>query len=208
MSALPFKPIQDLVVVAKDATERLLASGLVIPHIDDDADRQFADDRDVATVLGVGAGKLLQSTWNGESSRRPMTVAEGDRIVFGRNKGQSIRYQEVDYLVLREEHIIGRINGNGFEPLGGYIVAEPVKAEKTTEAGVIIPESADDREEARVLAVGPGDVGDDGKREPIDVLPGDTILFNPRMAEPFMHEGRELLAMRQDHIMCVSNRSG
>lgn len=205
MSALPFRPIQDLVVVAKDATERLLASGLVIPHVNDDPDRQLADDRDVATVLGVGAGKLLTPGEPGR--RRPMTIAEGDRIVFGRNKGQSVRYHEVDYLVLREEHIIGRINGNGFEPLGGYIVAEPVTCEQTTEAGVIIPESADDREEATVLSVGPGDIGDDGKREPIDVIPGDRILFNPRMAEPFLHEGRELLAMRQDHIMCVSNRA-
>jgi chaperonin GroES len=201
--SLPFRPIQDLVVVAKDATERLLASGLVIPHVNDDPDRNLADDRDVATVLGVGAGKLLE-----DRARRPMTVSEGDRIVFGRSKGQSVRYHDVDYLVLREEHIIGRLNGHGFEPLGGYIVAEPVKCEQTTEAGVIIPEVADDREEATVLSVGPGDIGDDGNREPIDVRPGDTILFNPRMAEPFLHEGRELLAMRQDHIMCVSNRSG
>jgi chaperonin GroES len=205
--SLPFKPIQDLVVVAKDATERLLASGLVIPHVDDDPDRQLADDRDVATVLAVGAGKLLHSKWGGAISRRPMTVAEGDRIVFGRNKGQSIRFADVDYLVLREEHIIGRLNDYGFEPLGGYIVAEQVKAEKVTEHGVIVPEIADDREEATVLSVGPGEITDDGKREPIDLIPGDTILFNPRMAEPFMFEGRELLAMRQDHIMCVSNRS-
>jgi len=56
MTTLPFRPIQDLVVVAKNATERLLASGIVIPHVDDDADRQLADDRDVATVLGCGEG--------------------------------------------------------------------------------------------------------------------------------------------------------
>jgi chaperonin GroES len=201
MSGLPFRPIQDLVVVAKDATERLLASGIVIPHVDDDPDRHLADDRDVAVVLGVGDGKRLSV-----EIRREMSVAVGDRVVFGRNKGQSIRYQDTDYLVLREEHLIGRLGDDGFEPLGGYIVAESVRKDEVTEAGVIVPEAADDRDEATVLLVGPGSINDDGVRIVPDIEPGDRILFNPRMAEPFLHNGKELLAMLQDHIVCVSNR--
>jgi chaperonin GroES len=201
MSGLPFRPIQDLVVVAKDATERLLASGIVIPHVDDDPDRHLADDRDVAVVLGVGEGKCLSV-----EIRREMSVAVGDRVVFGRNKGQSIRYQDTDYLVLREEHLIGRLGDDGFEPLGGYIVAESVRKDEVTEAGVIVPEAADDRDEATVLLVGPGSINDDGVRIVPDIEPGDRILFNPRMAEPFLHNGKELLAMLQDHIVCVSNR--
>lgn len=199
---LPFKPIQDLIVVAKNATERLLASGLVIPHVDDNPERQLADDRDVGTVLGVGAGKLLK-----EGERREMSVQIGDKIIFGRNKGQTVRYGHVDYLVLREEHVIGRVLSEGhFAPLGGYIVCRPIKAEVTTDAGVIVPEMADDREEADVLQVGPGEIMPDGDREVIDIKVGDRILYNPRMAEPFMCLGVELFALRQDHIMCVSNR--
>jgi chaperonin GroES len=201
MTTLPFRPIQDLVVVAKSKVERLLASGIVIPHVDDDAERQLADDRDVAVVLGVGDGKLLA-----EGERRKMSVAVGDKVVFGRNKGQSVRYGEVDYLVLREAHLIGRIVMDAFQPLGGYIVAEAVTQEQTTDAGVIVPEAADDREEADVLQVGPGEILADGRRDVPIVRPGDRVLFNPRMAEPFLHGGRELLAMRQDHIVCVSNR--
>jgi chaperonin GroES len=201
MTSLPFRPIQDLVVVAKSATERLLASGIVIPHVDDNPERQLADDRDVGIVLGCGEGKRLSA-----DSRREMSVAVGDKVIFGRNKGQSIRYNEVDYLVLRENHLIGRLVDGGFEPLGGYIVAEEISREEITEAGVIVPESADDREEAIVLKVGPGAIDDTGVRVPVDIRPGDQILFNPRMAEPFLHEGRELLAMLQDHIVCVSNR--
>ena len=203
MSGFDFKPIQDLVVVAKDATERMLASGLVIPHVDDDSERQLADDRDVAVVLAVGEGKRLSV-----ELRREMSVAVGERVVFGRNKGQSIRYHETDYLVLREEHLIGRLGENGFEPLGGYIVAESVRKDEVTPAGVIVPEMADDRDEAMVLMVGPGSINDDGVRIVPDIQPGDRILFNPRMAEPFLHNGKELLAMLQDHIVCVSNRDG
>lgn len=188
-------------MVAKNATERMLVSGLVIPHIDDDPERQLADDRDVGTVLGCGEGKRLNA-----QQRRAMSVAVGDQIVFGRNKGQSIRYREVDYLVLREDHVIGRIVDGAFEPLGGYIVARAVKCETKTEAGVIVPELADTREEAVVLMVGPGAIDEHGVRQVPSVQPGDQILFNPRMAEPFLHRGEELLAMLQDHIVCVSNR--
>ena len=198
MSA-PFKPIHDVVICKVDPLARELASGIVIPHVSD-PDRQETDERDVGEVVAVGEGKKLTA-----DKRRPMSIAEGDKIIFGRNKGQLIRYQEQDYTVLREEHVIGRLTGDGFEPLGEYIVAEEVKDERTTEAGIIVPELGD-RDEATVVAVGPGKIEDDGTLAAPVVMVGDRILFNPRMAEPFRNSGRELLAMRQEHIVCISNR--
>lgn len=196
---IPFKPLQDVVAVQTDARERVLASGLVIPHVAD-PDRQTADERDIGLVVAAGDGKRINV------GRRPMSVHVGDRVVFGRNKGQLIRYAEVDYCILREEHLIGRMGADGFEPLGGYIVASTLAPAGTTAAGVIVPEG--DRDEARVLMVGPGEIQPDGSLEVPIVKVGDTILFNPRMAEPFEHGGRELLALRQAHIVCISDRPG
>jgi chaperonin GroES len=195
----PFGPLHDIVIVTVNPTERLLVSGLVIPHVDD-PDRQVADERDVGTVVAAGKGKKLTT-----GDRRPMSIAQGERVVFGRNKGQQIRHNEVDYTVLREEHLIGKLNGHGFEPLNDYVVAEARAKETTTDGGIVVPEFKD-RDEATVIAVGPGKIEDDGTLTPLLVQVGDTILFNPRMAEPFQYEGRELLAMRQEHIVCVSNR--
>ena len=197
---VPFRPIGDIVMCTVNAQERVLASGLVIPHVNDDPERQNADERDVGTVVAVGPGKQLP-----DKSRRPMSVCAGEKIVFGRNKGQVIRYNNVDYCVLREEHIIGRVNGGGFEPLLDYIVAERLVHETTSAAGVIVPDPGD-RDEAVVLSVGPGGIGDDGTREELTVQPGDTVLFNPRMAEPFEREGVKYLALREQHIVCVTNR--
>jgi chaperonin GroES len=196
---IPFRPIQDLIACTVDPAERLLASGLVIPHVSD-PERQESDERDVATVVATGDGKRLTA-----STLRPMSVAVGDRIIFGRNKGQLIRYGEVDYCIVREEHVIGRLNGHGFEPLGGVIVAEAVRDEVTTDAGLVVPQMGD-RDEAIVVAVGPGTIQDDGSLQAPSVRVGDAILFNPRMAEPFRSDGRELLAMREEHIVCISNR--
>jgi chaperonin GroES len=190
-----------LIACTVDPAERVLASGLVVPNVSD-PERQHSDERDIGRVVAVGDGKRLTA-----DTRRPMSVRIGDRIVFGRNKGQLIRYAEVDYCVLREEHVIGRINGHGFEPLGGVIVAAPLRDEQTTTAGIVLPDHGD-RDEATVVAVGPGEIQDDGSLQVPQVRVGDTILFNPRMAEPFQTEGRELLAMREDHIVCISNRDG
>jgi chaperonin GroES len=198
--SLPFRPIQDIVVCRKDHAERLTAAGLLIPHVTD-PDRQWTDDRDIAEVLGAGDGKLLAN-----GMRRPMSVKVGDRIVFGRNKGQSIRLHETDYCVLREEHVIGRLTASGLEPLNGVVIAQPINGERTLDSGVVVPQSADDRQEAIVVAVGPGDVGDDGELEPTTVRPGDRILYNARMGEPFQQGDQELVAMRESHIVCIVER--
>jgi len=201
MENLPFTPIQDRVIVEKDPRERLLSSGLIIPHVDD-PERQVADERDVAKVLGTGPGKILA---NGQ--RRLMSVETGDRVVFGRNKGQMIRYMGRDFCVLLEEHVIGKLQEDDvFVPLGGYIVAESVSNARITEAGVIIPEGDSERDEAYVHSIGPGAIRDDGTREEMVVKRGDLILYNPRMAEPFVCKGKQYIAMRQEHIVCVTNR--
>jgi chaperonin GroES len=195
---IPFQPLQDIIVVKVEASERVLASGLVIPHVTE-PERQVADERDLAEVVAVGPGKRLAS-----GARRPMSITVGDWLVFGRNKGQLIRYGETDYCVLHEEHAIGKLNGKGFEPLGGYIVAAKARGPEASEAGIVLPDA--ERDEAEVLAVGPGEILDDGELEVPIVREGDRILFNPRMAEPFVHEGRELLALKQAHIVCVVER--
>ena len=78
----PFRPIQDVVIVTVNPAERTLASGLVIPHVND-PERQTADERDIGTVVAAGPGKRLSA-----EVRRPMSVTEGEKVVFGRNKGQ------------------------------------------------------------------------------------------------------------------------
>jgi len=171
------QPIQDIVMCTVNPDERVLASGLVIPHVND-PDRQHADERDVGTVVAAGPGRRLA-----DGSRRPMSVAAGEKIVFGRNKGQLVRHRDRDYCVLREEHL----------------------PEHVSEGGVVIPEFRD-RDEATVIAVGPGLINEDGTLEAPSVEVGDVILYNPRMAEPFEQAGRKLIALHEAHIVCVTNR--
>ena len=66
------------------------------------------------------------------------------------------------------------------QPVNDYILIEPEKAEEKTASGIYIPDTADKEkpQKATVVAVGPGKLGKDGKREELSVKVGDTILYS------------------------------
>ena len=65
------------------------------------------------------------------------------------------------------------------QPVNDYMLIEPVKKEEKTKAGIYIPDTADrDKpQKAKVVAVGPGKIGDDNERIPLSAKPGDTVLY-------------------------------
>jgi chaperonin GroES len=64
------------------------------------------------------------------------------------------------------------------KPLGNRVVVEPIEQEEVTTGGIVLPETAKEKpQKGKVLSVGPGDRDDDGKRIPMDVSSGDTVLF-------------------------------
>jgi chaperonin GroES len=63
-------------------------------------------------------------------------------------------------------------------PLQDRILVHRVEEEQTTKGGIIIPDTAKEKPaEGKVIAVGKGKVGDDGKRIPLEIKKGDRILF-------------------------------
>ena len=63
------------------------------------------------------------------------------------------------------------------KPLGSRVVVEPIEQEEVTAGGIVLPETAKEKpQKGKVLSVGPGDRDDDGKRIPLDVQVGDTVL--------------------------------
>lgn len=65
-----------------------------------------------------------------------------------------------------------------FRPLGDRVVIRATPGDKTTKSGLVIPDTAKEKpQEGGVVAVGPGRVLDDGRREPMDVAPGQVVLY-------------------------------
>jgi chaperonin GroES len=89
------RPLHDRVVVRRLEEERTSAGGIVIP--DSAAEKPIQGE-----VLAIGRGKLLD---NGEV--RPLDVKVGDRVLFGKYSGTEVKLAGDEFLVMREEDIMG-----------------------------------------------------------------------------------------------------
>ena len=90
------------------------------------------------------------------------------------------------------------------KPLGDRIVVKPTPREEMTKSGIVLPDTAKERpQEGTILSVGPGRTLDDGKREPMEVSPGETVLFQKYAGTEFKLDEEELLILSQKDILAV-----
>ena len=89
-------------------------------------------------------------------------------------------------------------------PLNDRILVKRVEEEEKTKGGIIIPDTAKEKPaEGVVVSVGPGQIGPDGKRIPIDMKKKDKVLFGKYGGQEVKVEGEEYLIMREDDVLCV-----
>ena len=91
-----------------------------------------------------------------------------------------------------------------FRPLHDRVVVEPLEEEEKTAGGIIIPDTAKEKPmQGKVLAVGPGSRGDDGKLNALDVKKGDKVLYGKWSGTEVKLDGKTMLIMRESDIMGV-----
>ncbi len=91
-----------------------------------------------------------------------------------------------------------------FRPLHDRVVVKRIDAEAKTKGGIIIPDTAKEKpQEGEVVAVGPGGRDEAGKLIPIDVQPGNRVLFGKWSGTEVKLDGEELLIMKESDIMGV-----
>ena len=89
-------------------------------------------------------------------------------------------------------------------PLQDRVIVQRVQEEEKTKGGIIIPDTAKEKpQEGKVVAVGKGKVGDDGKVTPLDVKAGDRILFGKYSGTEVKIDGEDFLIMREDDILAI-----
>jgi len=93
------RPLHDRVIVKRLEEERKTASGIVIPDT-------AAEKPDQGEIMAVGKGKTTD-----EGKLRPLEVKVGDRVLFGKYSGQAFKMDGEEYLQMREDDIIGVIEG-------------------------------------------------------------------------------------------------
>ena len=91
-----------------------------------------------------------------------------------------------------------------FRPLHDRVVVRRIEAEEKTKGGIIIPDTAKEKpQEGEVIAVGPGARDESGKVQPLDVKPGNRVLFGKWSGTEVRIDGEDLLIMKESDIMGI-----
>lgn len=92
-------------------------------------------------------------------------------------------------------------------PLHDRILVERLENDEQKSAGgIFIPDTAQEKpQQGKIVAVGAGKIGDDGKRIKLDVKKGDTILFGKYSGNEIKLDGTEYLIMREDDVLAIVN---
>jgi chaperonin GroES len=89
-------------------------------------------------------------------------------------------------------------------PLHDRIIVQRIEEGEQRVGGIIIPDSAKEKpQQGRVIAAGNGKTTEDGKRLPLDVKTGDTILFGKYSGQEIKLDGEEYLIMREEEVLAV-----
>jgi chaperonin GroES len=89
-------------------------------------------------------------------------------------------------------------------PLQDRVIVKRIEEEEKSKGGIIIPDTAKEKpQEGKVVAVGKGKTGDDGKITPLDVKVNDRVLFGKYSGSEINIDGDEHLIMREEDILGI-----
>ena len=93
---MKIRPLHDRVLVKRiDLGDKTSAGGIIIPDTVKEKPQE-------GEVVAVGPGKMLE-----DGKVQPMNVKAGDKILFGKYAGTEVKLDDEDYLIMREDDILG-----------------------------------------------------------------------------------------------------
>lgn len=118
-----------------------------------------------------------------QSALRPVDPSRCDNSVSGK---EDILRMSVNFTPLHDRVLVQRTDDETQKSAGG----------------IIIPDTAREKpQKGKIVAVGDGKIGDDGKRQALDVKKGDVVLFGKYAGNEVKIDGEEYLIMREDDIL-------
>ena len=91
-------------------------------------------------------------------------------------------------------------------PLHDRVLARRIEEKEQVKGGIIIPDTAKEKpQEAEIIAVGPGKIQEDGKRQPMDVNSGDRVLIGKYSGSEIKIDDEDYVILREDEILAVLN---
>ena len=90
------------------------------------------------------------------------------------------------------------------KPLWDRIVVKPLEASEKTKSGLVLPDTAQEKpQEAKVVAVGPGKLLDEGGVKPLEVKNGDRILYGKYSGSEVTIDGTDYLILKEEDVLAI-----
>ncbi len=97
-----------------------------------------------------------------------------------------------------------KADATNLEPLGDHLVIAPEDAEEIRPSGIVIPQTAQVRmETGTVLATGRGRQLQDGSKKPMEIAPGDRVVYSKYAGVEIVHDNTRLLLIAEKDVLCV-----
>jgi len=88
------------------------------------------------------------------------------------------------------------------KPLGDRVVIRAIVEEEVTKGGIVLPDTAKEKpQKGEIVAVGPGKLSEDGKRQPLEVKEGDKVIYAKYAGTEVKMEDEEFLVVRESDIL-------
>jgi chaperonin GroES len=93
------------------------------------------------------------------------------------------------------------------KPLADRVVVKPIVKEEVTKGGIVLPDTAKEKpQEGEIVAVGPGKLGEDGKRIEMEVKKGDRVIYAKYAGTEWKYEGEDYLILREGDILAKTSK--
>lgn len=189
------KPLGDRVLIKLKNAEDKTQGGILLPST--------AQKRpEGGEVVALGDAKNLGKT------QVPLSVEVGANIVYSKWSGTEIEFNGVNHLLVKEDDIIGVLDTDDIKdlkPLNDRVLIKVAEAEQKTAGGLLLTESAKEKPSiGTIIAVGPGAFDEEGKRKPLSVTPGNSVLYSKFAGNEFKSgDGSEYVTLKASDVLAV-----
>jgi chaperonin GroES len=93
------------------------------------------------------------------------------------------------------------------KPLADRVIVKPIIKEEVTKGGIVLPDTAKEKpQEGEIVAVGPGKLGEDGKRIEMEVKKGDRVIYAKYAGTEWKYDNEEYLILRESDVLAKLNK--
>ncbi|KAH9616754.1 hypothetical protein KSS87_012670 [Heliosperma pusillum] len=189
------KPLADRVLVKIKEPEEKTTGGILLPTT-------AVTKPQAGEVVAVGEGKTIGK------NKIDFSVETGAQVVYSKYAGTELEFNGSNHLLLKEDDIVGILETDDIKdlkPLNERVLIKIAEAEQKTAGGLLLTEASKEKPSVgTVIAVGPGPLDEEGKRKPLSVSAGNTVMFSKYAGNEFKgKDGSEYIALRASDVMAV-----